>query len=283
MEIMKLVVNPLRFLRDARLSEPLVLAFSGDRLLLERTQDDAGVGLPTVSDLESLGITGRFPMDLGEVDGIPVEAWDVPELPELADGWCLEGVRSLFGIVDERLFAVMGRGAHLIHWRRTSEHCGDCGAITELAGSEFALRCPSCGLSQFPHISPSVVVLIEDGSRCLLTHESEFQTGLFTCLAGFVEPGETLEQAIHREVHEEAGLDVSDLRYFGSQPWPYPDGLMVGFHARYAGGELRKRDGELKEARWFDVSELPLLPGSFSLARQLIDDFRTRALPAVSE
>jgi len=283
MEIMKLVRNPLRFLRDARTPESLVLAFSDDRLLLKRTQDDAGIGLPTVSDLERLGITGRFPMAVGEIDGIPVEAWDVPDSPELSEDWCLEGVRSVVGIVDERLFTVIGRGAHLIHWRRTSEHCGVCGAITELTGPEFALRCPSCGYSQFPRISPSVVVLIEDGSRCLLTHESEFQTGLFTCLAGFAEPGETLEQAIHREVHEEVGLVVSDLRYFGSQPWPYPDGLMVGFHARYAGGVIRKRDGELREARWFDVGELPLLPGSFSLARQLIDDFRAQFLPAVSE
>jgi NAD+ diphosphatase len=260
-----------------------VLAFAGDRLVLERTQDDAGVGLSTASELESLGITGRLPMAVGEIDGIPVAAWDVPDPPALPDGWCLEGVRSLFGIVDERLFAVIGRGAHLVHWRRTSEHCGVCGAITELTGSEIALRCSSCGFSQFPRISPSVVVLIENGSRCLLTHESEYQSGLFTCLAGFVEPGETLEEAIHREVHEETGLEVSDLRYFGSQPWPYPDGLMVGFHARYAGGSLRKRDGELKDARWFEVSELPLLPGSFSLARQLIDDFQIRALSSVSE
>jgi NAD+ diphosphatase len=265
------------------LDDPFVLAFENDTLLLMRTEDDAGVGLPCRSDLDRLGLDRRFPMVIGSVDGRQIEAWDLALSPELSNDWCLEGVRSLFGIVDEQLFAVIGRGAHLVHWRRTSEHCGVCGAITELTGSEFALRCSSCGFSQFPRISPSVVVLIEDGSRCLLTHQSEFQTGLFTCLAGFVEPGETLEQAIHREVHEEVGLVVSDLRYFGSQPWPYPDGLMVGFHARYAGGALRKRDGELREARWFDVGELPLLPGSFSLARQLIDDFRARAPTTVSE
>jgi len=265
------------------LADPFVLAFQGDALLLKQTGDDAGVGLPCRSDIEQLGIDGRFPMVVGEIDGRPVEAWDVPQPLELPDDWRLQGIRSLFGIVHEQLFVLIGRAAHLIHWRRTSEHCGVCGSITELTGSDFAVRCPSCGFTQFPRISPSVVVLIEDGSRCLLTHESAFQTGLFTCLAGFVEPGETLEQAIHREVSEEAGLEVSDLRYFGSQPWPYPDGLMVGFHARYAGGALRKRDGELKEAQWFDVAELPLLPGSFSLARQLIDDFRARALSTGSE
>ncbi len=253
-----------------------MLAFHGDTVLLERTSDDAGVGLPTLSDLERLDVEKRFPMRVGQIDGYSVVAWDLPSVSELPDGWRMEGVRALFGIVDEQLFTLLGRGAHLIHWRRTSEHCGVCGSMTELDTSEQAVRCPVCGFLRFPGFAPSVVVLIEDGSRCLLTHESTFQTGLFTCLAGFVEPGETLEQAIHREVHEEVGLEVTDLRYFGSQPWPYPNGLMVGFHARYAGGTVRKRDGELDEARWFDVAELPILPGSYSLARQLIEDFRTR-------
>jgi NAD+ diphosphatase len=282
MATMRLAANPLRLLRDFQPADPLVLAFHGDRLLLQRTQDDAGVGLPTLSDLEGIGIAGRFPMAVGEIDEIPIEARDVPTLPELSDDWRQEGVRALFGIVDEQLFSLIGRAAHLIHWRRTSEHCGVCGSTTELCTSERAICCPSCGLIQFPRISPSIVVLIEDGPRCLLTHETAFQTGLFTCLAGFVEPGETLEQAIRREVHEEVDLEVADLRYFGSQPWPYPDGLMIGFHATYASGSLRKRDGELKEARWFDVTELPMIPGPFSLARQLIDDFRARVIAAPS-
>ncbi len=263
--------------------DPFVLAFENDTLLLMRTEDDAGVGLPCRSDLDRLELDRRFPMVIGSVDGRPVEAWDLPRSPELPDDWRLEGVRALFGIVDEQLFAVIGRGAHLVHWRRTSEHCGVCGTITELTGPDFALRCPSCEFSTFPRIAPAVLALVEDGSRCVLARGTQFQAGLFSCLAGFVEPGETLEQAICREVHEEVGLEVTELRYFGSQPWPYPDGLMIAFQAKYASGEIRLRDDELREARWFDVTELPLLPGSFSLARQLIEDFRSRARSAASE
>lgn len=276
---MKFLPDALRKLPGAAPPPSFVLAFSGDRLLLKRTQDDAGVGLPTRHDIDALGLEGRFPMALGTVDGSPVEAWDLPETPDLSEEWRLEGVRSLFGIVDEQLFALIGRGAHLIYWRRTSQHCGVCGSTTELLASELAIRCSSCGFETFPRIAPAVIVLIEDGSRCLLTRESRFQAGLFTCLAGFVEPGETLEQAIRREVFEEIGVEVADLRYFGSQPWPYPNGLMIGFHASHAGGKLQLRDGELKEARWFEATDLPILPGSFSLARQMIDDFRSRQLP----
>ena len=183
----------------------------------------------------------------------------------------------LFGIVDEQLFAVIGRGAHLVHWRRTSEHCGVCGV--DHRADRPRLRAPLSILRVQPHfpasLPPSWRWSRTDRGACWRAGR-RFQAGLFSCLAGFVEPGETLEQAICREVHEEVGLEVAELRYFGSQPWPYPDGLMIAFQAKYAGGEIRLRDDELREARWFDVTELPLLPGSFSLARQLIEDFRSR-------
>jgi NAD+ diphosphatase len=273
---MRLIPNRLRLRQDDTQGDPFVLAFQGDSLLLKRTQDDPGVGLPCPDDIATLGADLRFSMNIGDVEGHPLEACDVPADLEIPEDWRLEDVRSLFGIVDEKLFANIGKGAHLIHWRRTSKHCGVCGSITDLVGPDFALECASCGFVTFPRIAPAVLALVEDGPRCVLARGTAYQAGMFSCLAGFVAPGETLEQAIRREVVEEVALEITDLRYFGSQPWPYPDGLMVGFHAKYAGGEIRLRDGEIREARWFDVDELPLLPGSFSLARQLIDDFRAR-------
>src|SRR5581483_1123158 len=137
--------------------------------------------------------------------------------------------------------------------------------------TELARRCPRCGLTTFPRISPAVIVLVRRGERVLLGRGSHLPPGLFSTLAGFVEPGETLEEAVRREIREEAGIEVDDVRYFGSQPWPFPDSLMIGFFAEHAGGEIVVDSNELAEARWFALDELPPVPPPFSIARALVD------------
>lgn len=185
---------------------------------------------------------------------------------------------SLFDSVDEPTWAAAGRAVQLVEWRRNHRFCGRCGTATEESEHERARRCPACGLLAFPRIAPAVIALVErqDG-RALLARNARWPTSVYSCLAGFVEPGETVEDAVRREVFEEVGVRVGNLRYFASQPWPFPHSLMLGFHADYAGGDIRCDEEEIAEAAWYRADDLPGIPGRISIARRLIDDWVSRA------
>ncbi|OPY80236.1 MAG: NADH pyrophosphatase [Syntrophorhabdus sp. PtaU1.Bin153] len=165
------------------------------------------------------------------------------------------------------------RAMHIIDWDRTDQYCGRCGTKNELKTGERAKVCPACNVLSFPRISPAVIVLVEKGRKVLLARAARFTQDWYSVLAGFVEPGETLEDVVRREVKEETGIDVKDIRYFGSQPWPFPDSLMVAFTAKYADGEIQVDGNEIVEARWFEYDKLPNIPGKISIARALIDWF----------
>jgi NAD+ diphosphatase len=141
---------------------------------------------------------------------------------------------------------------------------------------EWSRRCPRCGIGAYPRLSPAVIVLVERGEAVLLGRSARFPSDMYSTLAGFVEPGESLEETVAREIREESGVEVTDLRYFGSQPWPFPDSLMVAFHVRYAGGEVRPQPGEIEDARWFTLDSMPRVPPRMSIARALIDDWVRR-------
>jgi NAD+ diphosphatase len=182
--------------------------------------------------------------------------------------------------VDEETWTVAGRAVQLVEWDRTHRFCGRCGEATEVAPSERARRCPACSLLAFPRLAPAIIVLVErDDGRALLARGAAFPIPMYSCLAGFVEPGETMEQAVHREVHEEVGIEVEDVRYQASQPWPFPHSLMLGFTARYAGGELHLDEREILDAGWYEPDDLPMIPPAMSIARRLIDDWLARAEP----
>jgi NAD+ diphosphatase len=184
----------------------------------------------------------------------------------------------LYADVDEPTWAGAGRAVQLVEWARCHRFCGRCGTETEESPGERARRCPHCGLLAFPRLAPAVIMLVERGDgRALLARNARWPGGMYSCLAGFVEPGETVEAAVRREVGEEVGITIDDLRYHGSQPWPFPHSLMIGFHARYAGGEIHCDDGEIAEAQWFAADDLPQLPGPISIARRLIDDWVARS------
>lgn len=257
-------------------ADTIAFAFRQSEVLVFRTEDDAGFGVPTRSQLEALAFDLHLETYVGELDDADLIAWELDSDVEAPDGWTFEGVRALYGLVDERLFGLAGRAVQLIDWRRTHRFCGRCGAPTELVEAERATRCPSCGLVNYPRISPAVIMLIEKDGQCLLARGHNFQTAFYSCLAGFVEPGESLEDAVHREVREETGIEVENLAYFGSQPWPFPNSLMIGFTADYAGGIIELEDAEIADAQWFAPDEMPLLPGKISIARWLIDDFLER-------
>lgn len=181
---------------------------------------------------------------------------------------------ALHAAVDETQWTVAGRAVQLVEWQRTHRFCGRCGETTEDAPGERARRCPACGLLSFPRLAPAVITLITraDG-RALLARNASFPVPMFSCLAGFVEPGETLEQTVVREVAEEVGLVVGDVTYRSSQPWPFPHSLMIGFRAEYVDGEITPDGTEIAEAEWFEVHDLPMIPPRMSIARRLIDDW----------
>lgn len=184
-----------------------------------------------------------------------------------------QGLRSALPLLDDEALWKAGRARQLLEWRENHRHCGRCGAVTELGDRGASLTCPRCGLSAFPRVSPAVIVLVHDEDRILLGRAHRFPPGMYSTLAGFVEPGESAEDALRREVREESGVEVEDLRYFGSQPWPFPHSLMLGFHARYAGGGIRTDETEMEDVRWFTAADLPELPTPVSIARRLIDAY----------
>ena len=188
-------------------------------------------------------------------------------------GYASSDLRGWLGRVEPSLFYLAGRAKQLIAWRNTHAYCGKCGTATEDHRHDRATQCPSCGLVNYPRLSPSIIVLVVKGRQALLARNAMWPTRMFSTLAGFVEPGESIEQTVHREVKEEVGIRVKNLKYLGSQSWPFPNSLMLGFHAEYASGEISYRDGEIAEADWFDIDDLPNVPGGTAISRWLIDTF----------
>lgn len=183
-------------------------------------------------------------------------------------------LRQLALKMDEQLFAAAFTAKHLIHWDATHQFCGVCGSAMSDSGKERAKKCAACGHISFPRISPAVIVAVVNNDRILLARAHNFTAAFYSVIAGFVEPGETLEACVAREVKEETGITVRDITYFGSQPWPFPDSLMIGFTAKYAGGELKVDGEEIVEAAWYSRDTMPTVPPNpNSIARKLIDHF----------
>ena len=180
--------------------------------------------------------------------------------------------RHLLGGLDAPRSEALSRASMLASWDNDHRHCGRCGEPTVLAESESARVCPSCGFRSYPRVSPAMIVRITHGRRILLAHNVRFPDGVYSCVAGFVEPGETLEKTVIREIKEEVGLDAKNPRYLKSQAWPLPHALMLGFEAD-AEGEPVPDGVEISDARWFDADNLPHIPRSGTIARFLIDDW----------
>ncbi len=250
--------------------------FQGNELLVFQ-QGETAARVPTGEEWAALGLPAGEPQAVGILNGS--EAWAAGLLADDAEppaGMVFQGLRRLWGVLDEEAWKLAGRAVQIVEWDRTHRFCGRCGAGTERKTEELARVCPNCGLQQFPRISPAVIVRIERGDQLLLARSPHFAPGVYSTLAGFVEPGESLEQTVAREVREEVGVEVRNIRYFGSQPWPFPHSLMIGFVADWESGEIRPQEGEIEDAGWFEVDGLPGLPSRFSIARALLDDFIDR-------
>jgi NAD+ diphosphatase len=183
------------------------------------------------------------------------------------------GLRALFGRVDDRVFRLAGRAFQIMNWDRTHQFCSRCGHATRDKEDEAAKRCPECGFETFPTMAPAMIVAVTRGDKILLARAGRFPKEMYSVLAGFVEPGESLEECVRREIGEEVGVEVKNIRYFGSQAWPFPNSLMIAFTAEYGGGEIRIDEKEIVDAAWFRADNLPKIPDKISIARRLIDWF----------
>lgn len=245
---------------------PLTFAFRGDEIL----SPEGGFALPDEAACRVNGIDPSATLPVGLLGEAYCRAATLPREAIPAAGYRLKPLRSFFGAVDEGLLAVAGRAKQVAEWARTHRFCGACGTATQRLPGERAMKCPACGHAAYPRVSPAMMVLVRRGPAILLARHARGPR--WSALAGFLEAGESIEEAVHREVREEVGLEVKDLRYFASQSWPFPHSLMCAFTAEYAGGELAPDEAEIDEARWFGPGDaLPELAPPQSVARALID------------
>lgn len=226
--------------------------------------------LPLCIDLNEHGLEPVRSAYLGLLGKQHCFAAELPDQHHLPQGWATLGLRDLFSMVDGTTAALSGRALQIIDWERNHQYCSRCGTPMKARNDERARACPACHFTSYPPVSPAVMVLVTRGRELLLARKAEWAPGRYSAIAGFVEPGEMLEDTVARETREEVGVEVGELRYFGSQPWPFPHSLMVAFTAEYAGGEIRPDGVEIEEASWFDAEALPSLPSSVSISRRLI-------------
>jgi NAD+ diphosphatase len=234
------------------------------------------LGIPEWDDLRRHDLPALRWQYLGTLDGEPCWSAELVGGATPPPGSGFVGLRELYGRMPDIVYALAGRAAQLVAWERDHQFCGRCGARAERVPGERAMRCPDCHLSAYPRVSPAIITLIERGDRILLARSPSFAPGRYGIIAGFVEPGESLEEAVQREAREEVGIELEHIDYFGSQPWPFPHGIMVGFRASHLHGEIQFPDGELEDAGWFGLDDLPDIPAKLSIARRLIDDWAAR-------
>jgi NAD+ diphosphatase len=261
--------------------------FRGDELAVEMApstvaSDDprvkarpAWARLPLHPHHNWLGTGAARTLYLGRLGGVQCWAAELAEGAEAPAGLSWAGLRALYSVLDDAHFALAGRALQLVAWDRTHQFCGRCGTATQPKSEERARVCPKCKLTAYPRLAPAVMALVHRRNQgqheLLLARSPHFPAGMYSALAGFVEPGESLEQCLAREVHEEVGVRVSNIRYFASQPWPFPHSLMIAFVCEWIEGELKPQAGEIEDAKWFKVLQLPKLPSRISIARRLID------------
>jgi len=233
-------------------------------------REGGGAVLPTEADVALLGLDASKAEDTGKG-----RALAVPGHVVLPEPLAVVGLREGFALLGEAGFLEAGAATQTLEWAETHRYCGRCATPTERVPNERCMRCPACGLMAYPRIAPAVIVLVRRGEEALLARGARFPLPFFSTLAGFVEIGETLEQTVAREIREEVGIEVGNIRYFGSQPWPFPHSLMVGFDAQWTGGDIHCDEKEILEAQWFRADALPTVPPRMSIARRLIDAWVT--------
>ncbi len=245
--------------------------FHGQRLLVRMEGEICSIPFLEEGEMPKDRLVSRY--YLGLLEGMPCYTGMIAEAsPLFTEGTYLD-LRTLLPRLDTDLFMLAGRASQIVHWDETHRYCGRCGHKTVDREEERAKACKECGLLTYPKLCPAIIVAIIKDGKILLVHAKRFLGDMHSVLAGFVEPGETFEECVEREVMEEVGIRVKGIRYFGSQPWPFPNSLMVAFTAEYEHGVLKVDDIEIGHADWYAADALPEIPGQGTVARKLIDWF----------
>ena len=244
--------------------------FKSEQMLIN---PKSSLKIPFHSDLREINLVPQMKHYMGTLDDHPCYVVEVPPETEQQDGMEFLDLRSSYDVLDEDIYLLAGRAVQIMNWDKNHRFCGKCGTETMTMEDENAKVCPECGFTSFTRISPAVITAIIKDDKILMAKHSYGLKNRYVLIAGFLEAGETLEEAVKREVMEEVGLKVKDIQYFGSQPWPFPNSLMVGFTAKYAGGEIEVDGNEIVDAKWFDPSEVSRFPSKISIASELVDWF----------
>lgn len=255
------------------LVEPaLWFIYNGHRLLV--IQADTKINIPYFANPQVFALQLLRYQYLGTYEGQHCYSAEVTAETAAPEGMSFLNLRQLFGQLDDHLIRIAGRGIHIVDWDRNNQFCGRCAFPME-TGLDRSKVCPNCSLRVYPRISPAVIMLVRQDNKLLLAHAARHPAGFHSVLAGFAEPGETLEECVAREIREEVNIEVKNIRYFGSQPWPFPDSLMIGFTCEYASGEITPDPTEISHAAWYTAAEIQnsdiyTPPASISIAGQLI-------------
>jgi NAD+ diphosphatase len=245
--------------------------FRGREILL-KLNNNPGV-IPKLVNFGELGLSGIREQYLGALEGTHCYSVELPGDAQVPDGMKFVDLRQAYSEMSEKCFALVNKAVQIMEWDRTNQFCSRCGTKTLRKPEERGKECPNCGELFYPRISPAVIVLIRKGKEILLARSPNFPPYMYSLIAGFVEPGESAEAAVVREIREEVGIEVKNITYFGTQAWPFPNSLMIGFTAEYDSGDIQPDGLEIEDAKWFSVENLPELPGKISIARKLIDNF----------
>jgi len=249
----------------------IILVYHDMEILVEKEKD--GNPIPQYNKIIAYYDLSRPPVPIGIINGIYYSALNIDDKMDIPKNTEFMNVRHLYRTSNEDLFYLAGLGRQIADWDRTFRFCGKCGSLTTNHPEERAKVCPSCGHTSYPKISPAMICSVTRGNEILLARGSKFTQPVYSVLAGFVEPGETLEETVEREIMEETSISVKNIRYFGSQPWPFSSSMMVAFTAEYDSGEILIDQKEILDAGWFSPDDLPMLPTPYSIARRLIMDF----------
>ena len=245
--------------------------FCKEELLLEKTAD----GSYTIPCQEEPPVEVKpwtNVMNITPIDGVEVKTFRVDDPVAESERYVMCGLRKSYYQLPRQLYLVAGKCQELLYWDQNTKYCGVCGAPMRM-DTDISKKCTECGKEVWPQLATAVIVLIHRGDEVLLVRAKNFRTDFYGLVAGFVETGATLEEAVAREAMEETGVTITNIRYFGSQPWPYPCGLMVGFHADYVSGEIHLQRSEIAKGGWFRRDNLPTIPEKLSIARMLLDDW----------
>jgi NAD+ diphosphatase len=254
-----------------RTKKALWFIFRGRDILL-KTHKNPGA-IPRLLDIKELGLPAVREQYLGELEGKHCFSIELPADAKAPEGMEFVDLRQAYSEISEGCFELVNKAVQVMEWDRTNQFCSRCGTKTMRKPGERGKECPECGELFYPRISPAVIVLIRNGNKILLARSPNFPSSMYSLIAGFVEPGETAEAAVEREVWEEVGIKVKNITYFGTQSWPFPNSFMIGFTAEYYSGEIRPDGFEIEDAKWFSADNLPFLPGKISISRKLIDHF----------